>query len=173
MGYKEKKNAYKKSCTLQQETFSKIIIYHLFDTRKMLIKEAFVFIVLFFCTTANTLSTHYNQATKDGSVFTSTNVESTSKVIQEPLTSGLDSNDVIQRYLASVLQKRATVNQQTFAVGPKLSTDIVAQIKARIHTQITSKMSASVSHFFFLMLQVLQAGNNKTPNRYFKTLKRI
>lgn len=51
--------------------------------------------------------------------------------------------DAIYRHIVSVLMKRAS--KQTVPVTPELSTMIVAQIKARIHTQITTKISASVS----------------------------
>jgi hypothetical protein len=108
----------------------------------MLIKTSFIFIVLYGCATLNALSIRYNQ---QNSVFKTTDIESTSETIHEPLPSGFDSNNIIYHHLSDILQKRAIKQQKTFAVNTQLCTAIVAQIKARIHTQITSKISASVS----------------------------
>lgn len=59
------------------------------------------------------------------------------------------SEDIIYRHLAHVLMKRKSSTSKTptgaIANNPQLVTSIVAQIKARIHTEITSKISASVN----------------------------
>lgn len=59
------------------------------------------------------------------------------------------SEDIIYRHLAHVLMKRKSSTSKTptgtIANNPQLVTSIVTQIKARIHTEITSKISASVN----------------------------
>lgn len=50
--------------------------------------------------------------------------------------------NIIHRHLASILIKRAS--SKIIPNNPQLLTFIVAEIKARIHTDITSKISASV-----------------------------
>lgn len=58
----------------------------------------------------------------------------------------LDHQDIIYRHIASVIMKRSS-SSKGIPNTPQLYTEIVAQIKARIHTEITSKISASVSVF--------------------------
>ena len=53
-----------------------------------------------------------------------------------------DNEAIIYRHLATVLNKRSSKGIQN---TPQLHTSIVAQIKARIHTEISRKISATVS----------------------------
>jgi hypothetical protein len=57
----------------------------------------------------------------------------------------ISSTTETYRHLASILMKRKS-SKAAAAIpnNPQLLTSIVAQIKARIHTEITSKISASV-----------------------------
>lgn len=58
--------------------------------------------------------------------------------------SPLDHQELIYRHIASVLKRRSSF--KGIPNTPQLYTEIVAQIKARIHTEITSKISTSVSY---------------------------
>lgn len=103
----------------------------------MLIKHINFLIALLCCCITNLLV-----AGNDiNGISKSTTISTTSETTYEFLPADYDK-DAIYRHLANILMKRAS--KQTVPITPELSTIIVAQIKARIHTQITTKISASV-----------------------------
>lgn len=104
----------------------------------MLIKHINFLIALLCCCITNLLVA----GNDTNGISKSTTISTTSETIYKILPEDYNK-DVIYRHLVNVLMKRAS--KQTIPVTPELSTIIVAQIKARIHTQITTKISASVS----------------------------
>lgn len=122
----------------RQKTYKRIQIYFLEVEQSLLSaimsKVLYILVALFMTIAVISAGENAFRSSSSAVLFTS------------DISHSLDHEDIIYRHIATVMMKRSS-SSKGIPNTPQLYTEIVAQIKARIHTEITSKISASVSVF--------------------------